>query len=66
MRLRQLHLWHYRLHQELALEFASGLTVLQGRNESGRAPLWPFTVHYLCLPVAVVPSSRACALASKS
>ena len=37
MRLRHIHICHYRLHEELALEFASGLTVLHGRNESGKS-----------------------------
>ena len=63
MRLRQLHLWHYRLHQELALEFAPGLTVLQGRNESGKSTVAEAIHRALFVPArsggAVIESMRS-------
>lgn len=62
MRLQHLQLSDYRLHGSLALRFADGLTVLQGRNESGKSTVAEAIHRALFLPArsggAVVESMR--------
>ena len=62
MRLQHLQLSDYKLHGRLALRFADGLTVLQGRNESGKSTVAEAIHRSLFLPArsggAVVESMR--------
>ena len=51
MRLQRLSLENYRMHQRLELNFAAGLNVLQGANESGKSTLAEAVHRALFLPV---------------
>jgi len=50
MRLLSLELRHYRRHRHLAVDFAAGLTVIEGANESGKSTLAEAIHRALFLP----------------
>ena len=50
MRLLSLQLRHYRRHQQLAVDFDAGLTVIEGANESGKSTLAEAIHRALFLP----------------
>ena len=50
MRITGLKLSNYRLHRELSLEFGSGITVLEGANETGKSTLVEALHRALFLP----------------
>ena len=55
MQLQQINLEHVRLHRQLNLPLASGITVLEGANESAKAPLLkPSTGPCFCQPAVPV------------